>query len=305
MSQKRLTASMAARSVSGVGMISSSRMYRGGLKKCVPNHERRKSSENPSAIFPTGNPLVLVVTMLAGLRTASTLRSSARLISRFSTTASIIQSTSPSFFKSSSKLPTVTRRASEASMNAAGLDFFAASSPAAAILFRAGPSASGGTMSNRKLGTPALANCAAMRAPMVPAPRTATLWICFIDQILPSWKTLLTKLQAASHSEPDKPTIHASPDLDHASYQDMASAISHMFKSSRLQPLFRSQERPINSLRRSKPRLYRAESKDLFKQFISTQSLLPAPIIRMDHKHAGGNRKGSKIQLARAALDVG
>ena len=29
-------------------------------------------------------------------------------------------------------------------MNAAGLDFFAASSPAAAILFRAGPSASGG-----------------------------------------------------------------------------------------------------------------------------------------------------------------
>jgi len=78
-----------------------------------------------------------------------------------------------------------------------------------------------------------------------------------------------------------------------------------MFKSSRLQPLFRSQERPVNSLRRSKPRLYRAESKDLFKQFISTQSLLPALIIRMDHKHVGGNRKGSKIQLARAALDVG
>jgi hypothetical protein len=121
----------------------------------------------------------------------------------------------------------------------------------------------------------------------------------------------LTKLQAASHSDPDKPTIHASPDLDHASYfdhasyQDMASAISHMFKSSRLQPLFRSQERPVNSLRRSKPRLYRAESKDLFKQFISTQSLFPALIIRMDHKHVGGNRKGSKIQLARAALDVG
>ena len=53
------------------------------------------------------------------------------------------------FLQSSSKLPTVTKRASDGSMNAAGLDFFAASSPAAAILFRAGASASGGTMSNR------------------------------------------------------------------------------------------------------------------------------------------------------------
>ena len=73
-------------------------------------------------------------------------------MSRFSTTASMIQSTSASFLMSSSKLPTVTKRAREGSMKAAGLDFFAASSPAAAILLRAGPSASGGTISNRVAG---------------------------------------------------------------------------------------------------------------------------------------------------------
>ena len=42
---------------------------------------------------------------------------------------------------------------------------------------RAGPSASGGTMSSKYEGTPALARCAEMRAPMVPAPRTATFSI--------------------------------------------------------------------------------------------------------------------------------
>ena len=115
----------------------------------MPNQAQRKSSENPSAILCTGNPLVFVVTMVPGLRTASTFLSKARLISRFSTTASMIQSTSASFLMSSSKLPTVTSRASEGSIKAAGLDFFAASKPAVAILFRAGPSASGGTMSNR------------------------------------------------------------------------------------------------------------------------------------------------------------
>ncbi len=48
----------------------------------------------------------------------------------------MIQSTSASFFRSSSKLPTVTRCASELSKKAAGLDFLAASRPAAAILLR-------------------------------------------------------------------------------------------------------------------------------------------------------------------------
>ena len=109
----------------------------------MPNHDRRKSSEKPSAIFATGRPLVLVVMIVPGLRMASTFFNSARLISRFSTTASMIQSTSLSRLRSSSKLPIVTRRASPGSKKAAGFDFFAASSPAAAILLRAGPSASG------------------------------------------------------------------------------------------------------------------------------------------------------------------
>ena len=45
------------------------------MKKCVPNQQRRKSSEKPSTIFATGRPLVLVVMMVPGLRTASILRS--------------------------------------------------------------------------------------------------------------------------------------------------------------------------------------------------------------------------------------
>src|SRR5208337_1133296 len=81
--------------------------------------------------------------------------------------------------------PTVTSFESDASKKAAGFDFRAPSSPAAAILLRAGPSAPGGafggTISSSNEGTPALAKCAAIRAPIVPAPRTATLWIRFMN----------------------------------------------------------------------------------------------------------------------------
>src|SRR5450631_3069249 len=73
----------------------------------------------------------------------------------------------------------VIRQSSDGLKKAAGFDFTAASLPAAAKRLRAGPSASGGTMSNKYEGTPALARCAEMRAPMVPAPRTATLSIRF------------------------------------------------------------------------------------------------------------------------------
>ena len=113
----------------------------------------------------TGKPLVLVVMIVPGLRIASILRSRVRLISMSSTTASMIQSTSASFDKSSSKLPTVTSRASEGLKKAAGFDFTAASRPAAAKRLRAAPSftpaspapglapdpesASGGTISSR------------------------------------------------------------------------------------------------------------------------------------------------------------
>ena len=74
-----------------------------------------------------GRPLVLVVMMVPGLRIASILRNNLRLISRSSTTASMIQSTSASFGRSSSKLPIVTSLASDGLKNAAGFDFTAAS----------------------------------------------------------------------------------------------------------------------------------------------------------------------------------
>ena len=147
---------MAAGSESGVGMISNRRMYRGGLKKCVPNQLRRNASLKPSTMLPTGRPLVFVVTIADGLRTASTFLSSVRLISRFSATASMIQSASASSLRSSSKLPVLISLASEGSKKAAGFDFLAPSSPAATILSRSGlPSpgfageAPGGTMSSR------------------------------------------------------------------------------------------------------------------------------------------------------------
>ena len=114
--------------------------------------------------------------MVPGLRTASTLRSSSRFSSKFSTTASMIQSAPATSFRSSSKLPIVISRASDGSKNAAGFDFRAPSSPAAAMRLRLSPSdpASAGTTSSSQQGTPALARCAAIRAPMVPAPSTAT-----------------------------------------------------------------------------------------------------------------------------------
>ena len=95
----------------------------------------RKSSEKPSAIFATGKPLVLVVTIVPGLRMASTLLQQRPLDleildHRFDDPVHFAS------LRSSSKLPTVTSRASHGSKKAAGLDFFAASSPAAAILFR-------------------------------------------------------------------------------------------------------------------------------------------------------------------------
>jgi len=69
-----------------------------------------------------------------------------------------------------------TRSASEAVKNAAGFDFLAASSPARTILLRSAGGASaakfGGTISSKMHGKPALAKCAAMREPIVPAPST-------------------------------------------------------------------------------------------------------------------------------------
>ena len=66
-------------------------------------------------------------------------------------------------------------------MKAAGLDFLAASSPAAAILLRELAPASGGTISSRKAGYAGVCEVSSDAGPMVPAPRTATLWMDFIE----------------------------------------------------------------------------------------------------------------------------
>src|SRR5258708_37796696 len=80
-----------------------------------------------------------------------------------------------------SKVPMATRSARAEVKNAAGFDFFAASSPARTILLRSAAGASGGkfggTMSSKMHGSPALAKCAAMREPIVPAPNTTAFSI--------------------------------------------------------------------------------------------------------------------------------
>jgi len=89
---------------------------------------------------------------------------------RSSVTASITQSQSFSFARSSSKLPVSIRVACSGVKNAAGFAFFNAVSAASARWLR---SPSGVARSSSSTGTPALARCAAMREPIVPAPSTA------------------------------------------------------------------------------------------------------------------------------------
>ena len=113
----------------------------------------------------------------AGLAKLRDFCEKARLISRFSATTSIIQSASASAERSSSKLPTEILAANSGAKKAAGLDFFAASIPERASLLRSAGAASLGTMSSRRHGRPAFAKCAAMRAPIVPAPRTTAFCI--------------------------------------------------------------------------------------------------------------------------------
>src|SRR5260221_14532773 len=139
---------------------------------------RWKSSPRPSTSIAAGNPEVFELTTASGRRTRSMRAYTSCLMSSRSTTASTIQSTSPSMSKSSSVLPTVTSRASRGEKKAgAGLAFSALSSPLCAMRLRAARSwlswASGGTTSSSSTGMPALAMFAAMPAPMMPAPITA------------------------------------------------------------------------------------------------------------------------------------
>src|SRR5665213_3269412 len=102
-------------------------------------------------------------------------------MARFSVTASTIQSQFSIFARSLSKLPVAMSRADSGTKKAAGRPFNAASRP----LRTASP-----VTSSSSEGICALARCAAMREPMVPAPRTATRRIGFIGEF-PSGDSLI------------------------------------------------------------------------------------------------------------------
>ena len=95
-------------SQSGPGITSNKFKYRGGLKKCVMAKFFLKSSDLPSFISFIGIPDVFDVTRVPSVLCLSTKSKTVFLISNFSTTTSIIQSTSLILFISSSKFPNVT-----------------------------------------------------------------------------------------------------------------------------------------------------------------------------------------------------
>ena len=95
-------------SQSGPGITSNKFRYLGGLKKCVIAKFFLKSSDLPSFISFIGIPEVLEVTSVPLVLCFSTKSKTVFLISNFSTTTSIIQSTSLIFSISSSKFPSVT-----------------------------------------------------------------------------------------------------------------------------------------------------------------------------------------------------
>ena len=115
-----------------------------------------------AAIDATGRPLVFVVRMASGFRCGAIFSISVCLIARFSVTASMTQSQSASRARSASKLPQAIRAASEGSKRPRALIFWR--------LDRLRSLAASVERSSSTTGSPALARCAAMRDPMVPAP---------------------------------------------------------------------------------------------------------------------------------------
>ena len=162
--------------VSFVGMTSSNFKYRGGLKKCVPRKCFLNSFERPSAISWIGIPEVFVVTIALGLRTPSMRAINSCLIFKFSTMTSTIQSASLTASKSSSRFPSLTSDFNSSDIRFAGLVFKHLSQPSFTILFL---SPSCAATSNNVTGVPAFAKCAAIAAPIVPAPMTAALYILY------------------------------------------------------------------------------------------------------------------------------
>ena len=160
-------------SVWSVGINSRSFRYLGGLKKCVPRKCALNASERPSASVWSGIPEVLDETIAAGAASFSTRCMSSRLGSIRSTIASMIQSASASRSRLSSKLPRRILSATSSPISAAGRALRMRSKPALVTASRSSPV--GAATSSNSTSRPALAHCAAIAAPIVPAPRTATL----------------------------------------------------------------------------------------------------------------------------------
>ena len=124
-------------SVSSPGIISSSFMYRTGLKKWVPRNRFLNALLRPLDMALKGIPEVLVETIASFLQTGSIRFKRSCLIFRFSTMTSTIQSLSAILSKSSSKLPIVISSASLGDIKSAGCVVKAASRPAFTTRLRA------------------------------------------------------------------------------------------------------------------------------------------------------------------------
>ena len=120
-----------------------------------------------------GSPEVFVVSTACGARCGTTRSSSARLISRFSATASITQSHCSSFARSSSKFPGSDHRGQPRLIKRRRLRLRPAPRcRLSASLFLGAPLSLRDHIQQQR-GIPAFARCAAIRDPMVPAPSTA------------------------------------------------------------------------------------------------------------------------------------
>jgi len=139
------------------------------IEKMRAEPAARKSSKNPSSYLRDRQATGVVVMIVPACESPLLLQQRA-LDLQLSTTASIIQSTfgnalqSP---RSCRSLPAMQARVEESRR----FRFACTSSPRLRAYLRVGSS---WNMSRRRLGMPAFAKCAEMRAPIVPAPRTAT-----------------------------------------------------------------------------------------------------------------------------------
>ena len=143
-------------------------------------------------------PDVFELTTASARRCVSTCASSSRLASSRSTTASTIQSHLASRGRSASNPPVATRRAVARVKKGSGFSARARSSPAAAV--RASRSSS-------STGTPAFARCAAICAPMVPAPSTAADRNCVICDASPARVRAAARAVQKKGGGPDPRTL--------------------------------------------------------------------------------------------------